>query len=117
MKNITRHYGKLEIVERLNNTMNGNARYLIRIDGVTCRTKPDSATTAYVENYNGKHVKALIGTYYGKATLRDIWLLSPENLPWCIGDTQDDDSPWPWQPTSTLETVRLMIESSKRGEA
>jgi hypothetical protein len=77
MKNITRHYGKLEIVERLKNTLNGNARYLIRVGGFTCRTKPDSATTNYVERYDGKHVEAHIGTHYGKPTLQDVWLIDP----------------------------------------
>ena len=73
MKNKTQHTGLLEIVERLPNSYYGNPRYLCRIDGHTCRTKPDSSY-AYgeVPNNDGKTVTAVIGTYYGVATIDSI---------------------------------------------
>lgn len=61
--------GTLEILDRLPNSHYGNPRYLLRIDGRTCRTAPDSATGYSVPNFDGKQVTALIGTHYGKATL------------------------------------------------
>ena len=72
MKNITRHTGMLEIIERLPNSVNGNPRYLLRIDGFTCRTAPDSMHAYGVTNFEGKTVTATIGTYHGKATLNTI---------------------------------------------
>jgi hypothetical protein len=69
MRNITRHIGKLEIVERLDNSVNGNPRYLLKVDGWTCRTSVDSSHGYEVPNYEGHVVAATIGTHYGKATL------------------------------------------------
>lgn len=72
MKNITRHNGKLEIIERLHNSTNGNPRYLLRIDGTTCRTGVDSQHGYSITNFDGKIVNATIGTHYGRATLNTI---------------------------------------------
>lgn len=72
MKNITTHTGKLEVIERLNNSVNGNPRYLLRIDGFTCRTAPDSDYGYGVTNFDGQQVVATIGTYYGTATLNSL---------------------------------------------
>jgi hypothetical protein len=72
MKNLTRHTGMLEIIERLPNSYYGNPRYLLRIDGWTCRTAPDSSLGYKVTNFDGKRVVATIGTYYGKATLDSV---------------------------------------------
>jgi hypothetical protein len=69
MKNITGHTGLLEIIERLPSSANGNPRYLLRVDGWTCRTAVDSSLGYSVTNYDGKRVAATIGTHYGNATL------------------------------------------------
>lgn len=69
MKNITRHFGKLEIIKRLPSSRNGNPRYLLRVDGWTCRTAPDTQLAYSLPNLDGKQVEALIGTHYGNATL------------------------------------------------
>jgi len=73
MKNVTRHTGKLEIIERLPASRNGNPRFLLRIDGWTCRTQVDSSAGYEVQNYDGKTITATIGTHYGVATLDLIW--------------------------------------------
>lgn len=72
MKNITRHTGTLEVIERLPSSTNGNPRYLLRIDGVTCRTAVDSSYGYSITNYEGKQVEATIGAHYGKATLNSV---------------------------------------------
>jgi hypothetical protein len=74
MKDITRNTGKLEIIERLPNSSWGNPRYLLRIDGWTCRTKPDSHLGYKVPDLEGKKVTAIIGTYYGSATVESLWV-------------------------------------------
>ena len=73
MKSITTHTGKLEVIERLPNSRNGNPRYLCRIDGWLCATKPDSMLGYTITNHDSKTVKAEIGAYYGKATINNIW--------------------------------------------
>jgi hypothetical protein len=72
MKNITRHYGKLEIIRRENNSVNGNPRYYLHIGGVHCYTAPDSSLAYELPNYAGKQVTATVGTYYRRATLNSI---------------------------------------------
>jgi hypothetical protein len=72
MKNTTQHIGMLKIIERLPSSANGNPRYLLQIDGWTCRTGVDSMLGYSVANYDGKMVKARIGTYYGKATVHSL---------------------------------------------
>lgn len=72
MKNITRHIGTLEIMNRLPSSSNGNPRYLIKIDGITCKTQVDHAHGYSITNYEGKTVEATIGTHYGSATLNTI---------------------------------------------
>jgi hypothetical protein len=72
MKNVSSHVGKLEIVQRLPSSRNGNPRYLLRVDGWTCRTAPDSSLGYSVTNYDGKRVKATIGTLRGLATLDSV---------------------------------------------
>lgn len=74
MKNATRHHGKLEIIQRLPSSRNGNPRYLLRVDGWTCRTAPDSGLAYEITNFDGKIVKATIGTYRGNATIFDVSL-------------------------------------------
>ena len=74
MKNISRHVGTLEIVERLPNSINGNPRYLLRVDGVTFKTAVDSSYGYSVSNFEGKTVEVTVGTHYGTATLNTISL-------------------------------------------
>lgn len=69
MKNITQHTGTLKIIKRLDSSYYGNPRYLLSIDGFTCRTAIDSMLGYSVTNYDGKEVTATIGTHYNNATL------------------------------------------------
>ena len=77
MKNITVHTGKLEIIERLKNSVNGNPRYLVRVNGWTCRTKPDASYNYDIQNLDGRTVRAEIGTYYGRTTIANIAKVQP----------------------------------------
>ena len=79
MKNITRHNGKLEIIQRLPRSLNGNPRHLLRVDGWTCRTAPDSSLAYSITNFEGKNVIAEIGTYRGNPTIFDVKLAKVEN--------------------------------------
>lgn len=72
MKNITAHTGKLQIIKKLRNTLNGNPRYLVKVDGWSCKTKPNAMEAYAISNYDGKTVKAYIGTLRGTATVFDI---------------------------------------------
>jgi len=72
MKNITQHTGKLEVIKRLKSSYFGNPRYLIKIDGFTCKTAVDSSYGYSVTNHDGKQVYATIGTHYGSATLNTL---------------------------------------------
>ena len=74
MKNQTVHLGRLEVVRRLPSSSNGNLRYLLRVDGWTCRTAPDSSLAYNIRKYDRRQVEAIIGTYYGKATLQSVKL-------------------------------------------
>ena len=73
MRNITLHTGKCEIVKRLPSSINGNPRYLIKVDGFYCRTAVDSTHGYSIPNYDGKEVNATIGLHYGVLTLDTIW--------------------------------------------
>ena len=72
MKNLSNHNGTLEIIKRENSSVNGNPRYLVRIDGIACYTAPDSMLGYAITNYDGKIVQATIGTYYGKPTINTL---------------------------------------------
>lgn len=72
MKNLTKHTGLFEIIERLPSSKNGNPRYLVRVDGFTCRTPVDSQIGYSAQNFDGQIVSATIGTHYGVATLASI---------------------------------------------
>lgn len=74
MKNLTRHVGKLEVLERMPPSRNGNPRYRLYIAGAHCVTEPDSSLGYSVTNFEGKTVVATIGTHYGRATLDDVKL-------------------------------------------
>lgn len=72
MKNVSRHQGKLEVLKRLPSSLNGNPRYLIRIDEFTCKTAVDSSYGYCITNFDGKEVIATIGTHYGTQTLDSL---------------------------------------------
>ncbi len=77
MKHISRYVGKLNIIEKMKNSTNGNARFKIFIadkngNGVGCVTKPNSSYADDVKNLEGKIVEVTIGVYRGEATLDSI---------------------------------------------
>jgi len=72
MKNISHHVGTLEIIQRMPLSVNGNPRYMARIDGITCYTAPDSSDGYRLPNFDGLRVEAYIGTYYGRPTIHSI---------------------------------------------
>jgi hypothetical protein len=73
VKNITQHTGKLEILERLPNSVNGNPRYRVSVDGFSAVTKLDSSIAYSLTNYRDQVVTAHIGTHYGQATIDNLW--------------------------------------------
>jgi hypothetical protein len=77
MRNVTQHTGTLRVVERdKNNGRNGNPRYVVALDGHTCRTAIDSPLGYSITNYADKEVTASIGTHYGTVTIKDVALKS-----------------------------------------
>ena len=73
MKNITRHTGILRVIERDKNSgANGNPRYVVTLDGYTCRTAVDSPLGYAITNYDGKKVNAFIGTHYKTVTIMGV---------------------------------------------
>ena len=75
MKNVSVHVGKLEVIKRLKSSVNGNPRYQVYVAGFHCVTAPDSSLGYSVRNYDGKEVKATIGTHYGVVTLQTVELV------------------------------------------
>lgn len=74
MRNLTQHKGKLEVIKRLPSSRNGNPRWLLKVDGWTCRTAVDAGIAYEIRNYDGKDVVAAIGTHFGNATLDSVRL-------------------------------------------
>jgi hypothetical protein len=72
MKNISTHIGTLEVIKRLPSSYFGNPRYLLSINGITCKTSVDSSYGYSVTNFDGKQVEASIGSHYGSATLNSL---------------------------------------------
>ena len=72
MKNLTRHVGRLEVVERIESSQSGNPRFRLRVDGFTFVTKPDSAYAYDVSNKEGQQVLVKIGTHYGTCQLEEM---------------------------------------------
>jgi len=72
MKHCTQHTGILTIIERATSSRNGNPRYVVRLDGITCRTGVDAALGYSITNFDGKEVTATIGTHYGTVTIEDV---------------------------------------------
>jgi hypothetical protein len=74
MKHITEHTGILEVIQREPSSVNGNPRYLVRLDGVTAKTGVDSSLGYSITNFDGKLVMADIGLHYGTVTIEDVRL-------------------------------------------
>ena len=79
MKNVTRHTGKLELVKRMKNSLNGNPQFMLALIehptqqlGWQFRTQANSMLAYKVEGFFGKKVTVTIGTYRGNATLNTI---------------------------------------------
>jgi len=78
MKNISTHTGIIRMIERLNNSRNGNPRYLCFIDetdkgkGFTFYSQVDHSHGYSLPNYFDKNLTITIGTHYGKPTLDKI---------------------------------------------
>lgn len=75
MKNITRHTGVLTVVGRAKQSKMGNPRYIVMLDGYTCKTKVDSSLGYSITNFDGKKVSANIGTHYGTVTIENVKLV------------------------------------------
>ena len=84
MRNITKHTGKLEILGRMPQSVNGNPRFecLLHKDekdslenAVRFYTAPDSSFGYSIENHRGKKITVTLGTHYGKTTLNSIEVL------------------------------------------
>ena len=73
MKNITRNTGKLELIKRLPSSINGNPRFLVKVDGWTCSTQPDTQLGYSIQNWWNKTVTATIGTHYGNPQIDNMW--------------------------------------------
>ena len=72
MRDRTTIVGKLEILERMNNSYFGNPRYLVSIGGTECRTAVDANLAYGITNYRDKPVKAVIGFHYNKLTIESV---------------------------------------------
>jgi hypothetical protein len=72
MKNATHHTGTLTVVTRLKSSLNGNPRYLVMLDGYIASTKVDAMLGYGITNFDGKEVKAVIGTHYGTITIEKV---------------------------------------------
>ena len=78
MKNITRHYGILKLVKRMDNSVNGNPRFELEIKTTPyaviefCRTRNDDMINYMLEGWLGQPVEVEIGNHYGKPTCN--WL-------------------------------------------
>lgn len=64
--------GKLNVIERLPSSLNGNPRYLVEINGTGYRTKPDTSLGYSITNYEGKSVEAKVKIYRGKWAIESI---------------------------------------------
>lgn len=72
MKNSKWVTGKLELIERLNSSSFGNPRFLVKVGSTVCRTAPNAMLGYGIQNHFGCNVKALVGNYYGKATVKFV---------------------------------------------
>jgi len=77
MRNITRHTGKLVILERLKNSNFRSPKFKCAVldkagNGISFETATNSSDGFSISNYDNKNVIVEIGTYYNKPTLHSI---------------------------------------------
>ena len=72
MKSITRHYGTVERLERMESSRNGNPRFSFTLDGYDVVTGVDAMIGYGIQNFEGKECVATIGTHRGILTLDTI---------------------------------------------
>lgn len=65
MKNRTQHIGRLRIIKRLKQSKMGNPRFLVELDGWTCKTMVDSSLGYSIQNLDGRVCRGVIGNHYG----------------------------------------------------
>ena len=57
------------MIERLDNSLNGNPRYRAAVGGLEFVTATDSVLGYSITNYEGKAVDIIVGSHYGRITL------------------------------------------------
>ena len=78
MKFVTTERGRLTILRRINNSVNGNPRYWVSIhpDGVEfeyhAKTIPDSMEAYALTNFDGKIVECELGHLRGHTHIQNI---------------------------------------------
>jgi hypothetical protein len=72
MKNVQTVTGTLEILYRMNNSVNGNPRFMIRVGNVKARTAVDTQIAYGITNHENKQVEMKWGIHYNVPTVSDI---------------------------------------------
>lgn len=72
MRNLIEVTGKLEVIEQLKSSRNGNPKYLISIGDTELETETDSSLTYLVKNYQAKTVTAKYRMLRNKPTLMEL---------------------------------------------
>ena len=72
MNNMTRITGKLEIVKRMKNSINGNPQFMLACDGYKFRTPANSMLAYSVSNYADKNVEVIMGARYGLHEIKEV---------------------------------------------
>ena len=91
MRNITPHEVVLHVVQRLNNSVYGNPRYLVYVldynssdkrvlaTGYSAKTVPNSSEGYRITNYDGKVVRCKIGWLRNARHIFDVVPLEESN--------------------------------------
>lgn len=78
MKNVTGHRGNLEVIKPIRTPKGQPQRYLVRVDGWTCRTKAgDTLASRIASDWAPCRVTAYIGTHHGVPTLAHVVYVGP----------------------------------------
>jgi hypothetical protein len=73
MENKFKISGKLEIIERMKSSKNGNPRYKFTVgNSLPIVTGVDSSYGYEITNHDGKPIIITVGTHYGKLTLDSL---------------------------------------------
>ena len=64
--------GTFSNIKRLNNSINGNPRYMVTIDGIDCYTAPDSMIAYSITNHRDNLVSVTVKMHYNKLTIQKI---------------------------------------------